>query len=158
MKIRTSEAARRLGTHPSHLFLNVVALAPELTFSDVWPEIDEDLFQTVSALVHRGTSGPTERAKPNDLGHSIGREVSDAAIRVLDKLSRQGKWGAVSVTIEALSNLAHVPERELEEVVAELRKGDFLEQDGTGLGKISLDPAKGQEIERIVRQTSEGHE
>jgi hypothetical protein len=71
---------------------------------------------------------------------------------VLDKLSRQHKWGNVSVGFDALLNLTRVPKRELEDAITALRRAGFLDHDGTGRGKISLNPAKRNEIERIAQQ------
>lgn len=156
MKIRTSEAARNLGIHPSHMFQHIVELAPELPFHDVWPEIDTDWVKTLAALEHRGAPHSTEeivdQAAVTDHAPAA-HGLSDDAVHVLDKLSRQGKWGNVSVAFDSLMNLTHVPKRDLEDVVAELRKRGFLDHDGTGRGTISLNSARRCEIEEIVQQS-----
>lgn len=148
MKIKTTDAARNLSIHPSHLLLHVAELDSSLTFADVWPEIDNAWVETVATYsVHKPPrSGPSPRF-PNPPVRTP--SLSRNAIHVLDKLSRQGKWGSVSVAFDALLNLTHVPKRDLEHVIEELRKEGFLDRDGTGRGTISLNPAKSEDIKRL---------
>jgi hypothetical protein len=151
MKIKITDAARRLRIHPAHLLLHIAELDPGLSFSDVWPEIDEAWVQTVAA------SGGHRQA-PREIPHQPTKSVaatpglSRNAIHVLDKLSRQGKWGNVSVTFDALMNLTHLSKRDLEDAIGELRKQAFLDRDGTGRGTISLDPQRGEDIKRLSQQ------
>jgi hypothetical protein len=152
MKIKTTEAAQSLGIHPSHLLLHVARLESTLTFQDVWPEIDNAWVETVATTGgHRSsTSGPLpEPTKPSTPVSSL----SDYGIHVLDKLCRQGKWGNVSVSFDALLNLTHVPKRNLEEVIDELRKRGLLDHDGKKRGTISLNPSRQKDIESLVQQT-----
>jgi len=154
MKIQTCEAARTLGIHPSHLFQHIVELAPQLTFHDVWPEIDQGWVETVSAAGHHHIAHVEEDplVVKESMGSDLARRLSQASLRVLDKLARQKKWGSVSVSFEALLNLTRVPKRDLEHAVAELRKEGLLDQDGTGRGCISLNSSKKDQIEEIAEQ------
>jgi hypothetical protein len=150
MKVKTTDAARDLGIHPAHLLLHVASLDASLTFGDVWPEIDEAWLETVASTGghRRVPSEPPPRPKPL-LGPLSG--LSRNAVHVLDKLSRQGKWGSVSVAFDTLQNLTHVPKRDLEDVVSELRKAGLLDHDGSGRGTISLSPARQKEIQAITQ-------
>ena len=153
MKIPTTEAARQLSIHPAHLFQHVAVLERSLTFEDVWPDIDDGWVETVAATGgHKRTTPQAETPGPEQSATSS--RLSDDAVHVLDKLSRQGKWGNVSVAFDALQNLTHVPKRDLEDAVDELRKAGFLSHDGTGRGTISLAPGKRREIEQIAQQTA----
>jgi hypothetical protein len=158
MKTKTSEAAKILGLHPSQLFLYIAAFDDSLTFEDVWPEIDQEWVKTVPVVggyhFKHGLEylQPAQPSQPGVHAHGL----SDSAVRVLDKLCRQSKRGRVSVSFDALMNLAHISKSDLEAVLAELRKRAFLDQDRAGRGRISLNPAMRNEIEKIVQQ-SHGH-
>jgi hypothetical protein len=153
MRVQTSEAARQLGMHPAHLLLHVAELDRSLTFSAVWPEIDEAWVKTVSACGHHIHRDVAERAPGTreSASRSRARRLSAYAVRVLDKLHRQAKYGNVSVASEALINLARVSKRELKHALGELRTLGLLDRDGTGRGKISLNSAKRSDIEAIIR-------
>lgn len=155
MKMKTFEAARRLGVHPSRIFQHIVELDAKLTFADVWPEIDAGWVETVSALGHRDT--PVRTGQPAVTTASSSQipthRLSEGAVHVLDKLYRQRKWADVAVTFVALQNLTHLAKRDLQDVVAELRRGKFLDHDGSGGGTISLNPARRNEIDMIAQQT-----
>ena len=155
MKIKTTDAARRLHLHPARIFQHVVELAPDLAFTDVWPHIDEEWIETVGALERRGAAPPEAQrspAPPTGTGKPTGQRLSAHAVRVLDKLSRQRKWGHVSVAFDALQNLTHIPKRDLADALGELRKGGFLDHDGAGRGTISLNSAKRDEVEAITQE------
>ena len=108
---------------------------------------------TVSAIDHNAPR-PKAGQDPRDGERpALTHDLSDSAVHVLDKLHRKGKYGNVSVAFDALMNLTHVAKRELEDVIAELRKADLLSHDGTGRGTISLNPAKRIEIEAIAQQS-----
>jgi len=154
MKIRTAEAARELGVDTMRLFQHIVELAPDLTFGDVWPEIDKDWVSTLAVREHR----PAQQGAKADTEGSHGKEetsdpgLSDAAVRVLDKMARQDKWGGASVHVDTLTNLTHLPNKEVEHAVVELRKKGLLDHDGTGRGTISLNSGKRNEIEAACRR------
>ena len=151
MKIKTTDAARKLAIHPSHLLLHIAELEPSLTFPDVWPEIDEAWVETVAASGgHRRSAlqPPPQPPKPTAPMPSLSKN----AVHVLDKLSRQGKWGNVSVAFDSLLNITHVPKHDLEDVIDELRNQDFLDHDGRGRGTISLNPARQKDIESLAQQ------
>ncbi len=151
MKTKLVEAAQSLGIHPSHLLLHVAQLDSDLTFQDVWPEIDDSWVECVAATGgHRRVSArtPVQPPKPSPAKASL----SPDAVHVLDKLSRQGKYGDVAVTWDALLNLTHVPKRDLEDVVTELRRFGLLDHDGTGRGTISLKPGRRKEIETLAQK------
>jgi len=151
MKIKTIEAAKSLGVHPSHLLLHVAELDESLAFNEVWPEMDEGWVETVAA------TGKHRRPRPGSSGEQVGlcgrpESLSQQAVHVVDKLSRQGKWGNASVAFDALLNLTHVSKRDLEDVIDELRKGGLLDHDGRGRGTISLNPARRKDIERLTQE------
>jgi len=147
-KIKTTDAARDLGIHPAHLLLHIAGLDSSLTFADVWPEIDTDWVETIATA--GGHKRPRSVSSPRPPNRTVQMpSLSRIAVHVLDKLSRQGKWGSVAVAFDALLNLTHVPKRDLEEVINELRKEGFLDRDGTGRGTISLNPAKREDIKRL---------
>ena len=104
MKIKTSEAAKSLGLHPSQLFLYIAVFDDSLTFEDVWPEIDQEWVETVPVKGgHHYKHGldyrqPAQSNQPGVHAHSL----SDSAVRVVDKLCRQSKWGRVSVSFDTL--------------------------------------------------------
>ena len=154
MKQNTSEWARRLGIHPARLLQHANGLVPNLSFEDVWPQIGHDLAEAIAALYRPGIpgkpeSGPAEgTAAPSGAGSTL----SDGAIHVLDKLSRKAKFGVCSVGVEALVNMTHMSERELEKAIVELRKRGLLDRDGTGHGGISLNPARSTEIRELAQR------
>lgn len=149
MKINTIDVAKKMGIHPAQLLLRIAGMEKTLTFFDVWPEIDEAWVKTISApLEYKHHKEIIENATiPTVVSSS---PLSHDAIHVLDKLSRQGKWGSVSVTFEALQNIAHISKRDLEDVITELRKAALLDHDGSGRGTISLSSGKRKEIESIA--------
>jgi len=151
MKVRTSTAAAQLDIHPSHLLQHVAELDKSLCFEDVWPEIEQDLVETISvSKEHRRTHNISEIS---DRGPAINKyDLSDAAIRILDKLFRQNKWGDVYVNFEALGKLTHLSSHDLRHAITELGRKRFLDHDGTGRGTVSLDPARHKEIELIAQQ------
>jgi len=151
MKIKTANAARALGIHPSHLLLHVAELDRSLSFGDVWPEIDQEWVKTVEAS--RGHRQPTPAPSP-ELPKLLQPtpSPSDDAVHVLDKLSRKDKWGNASVTLDALLNLTHLDRHRLQKALDELRKLRFLGHDGRGQGKISLAPGRRNEIERVTHR------
>jgi hypothetical protein len=153
MKIKTAEAARGLGVHPMRLLQHIVELAPDLAFEDVWPEIDDGWVRTLAVREHRSAQ---QGAKPDTDGERAKEEtpdlgLSDAAVRVLDKMARQDRWGGASLHVDTLTNLTHLPNKEVERAVAELRKKGLLDHDGTGRGTVSLNSGKRNEIEAACR-------
>ena len=155
MRMKTSEAARTLGIHPSHLFQHLVELSPELTFEQVWPEIEDDWVRTIFASEHHAASPEMEQpvAPITAVSGAVTGDLSYEATKVLDKLTRQRKWGNASVSFDALRSLTHLSQRDLDHVVADLRRRNLLDHDGTGRGTISLNSAKRSEIEPVVEQT-----
>ena len=92
MKIKTTDAAQSLGIHPAHLLLHVAQLDSALTFQDVWPEIEDAWVETVAATGgHRSASprNPVQPSQPSPASPGLSAE----AVHILDKLSRQGKYG-----------------------------------------------------------------
>lgn len=149
MKIRTCDAAKGLAMHPAHFLFYVANLDASLVFSDVWPEIDEGWVDTV-ALASGHRRPPSEHLPKPELASIAKSAISKNAAHVLDKLSRRGKWGNVSVSLDALQNLTHISRHELEDVISELRKASMLVHDGSGRGSISLDPARRKGIQLII--------
>jgi hypothetical protein len=50
-------------------------------------------------------------------------------------------------------NFTHLPKRDLEDAIGQLRKLGFLNHDGSGRGTISLNSAKRKEIDGITQQS-----
>ena len=153
MKMKTAEAAKSLGIHPAQLFLCIAELDSSLTFSDVWPVIDTNWVEAVRvskgyahAAISAKIAGSPEIARPG-----LVPSLSENAIRILDKLYRKRKFGKASVTLEALKNLTHIPENDLDNAMAELRKGGFLDTEGRRPGVYSLHSAKTKEIVEIIK-------
>lgn len=156
MKIKTTEAAQSLGIHPSHLLLHVARLDSTLTFQDIWPEIDDGFVETVSVSGgrkrdHHSPADQTAK-KPGDVPAQI--DLSKNALRALDKLWRQNKWGDAFVPLDALAHQAHLSVSETQDVVSELKKRGFLAHDAVGRNTVSLNPGRKKEIERIAKQSA----
>lgn len=154
MKIKTSEAAQSLGIHPSHLLLHVAQLDSTLTFQDVWPEIDDGFVETVSVSGgHRRDHHPPADQTAKKLEVMPAQiDLSKNALRALDKLWRQNKWGDAFVPLEALAHQAHLGVSETHDAVSELRKRGFLAHDGVGRDTVSLNSGRKKEIDRIAQQ------
>lgn len=154
MKIKTSKAARELGIHPAHLLQYVAEINSNLAFADVWPLIDKGYVDTVSAMRYgRNAESDKREQEPEPVPQpAVPVKVSADSHRILNKLVRQGKWGSVSVSFEALLNLTRLAKRDLEEALHELRKAGFLDHDGAGRGTISLNSSMRGEIESIAQQ------
>jgi hypothetical protein len=154
MKIKTSAAASDLGITIPHLFQHLAEIGGSLSFEEVWPEIDIDWVKSISQMVvHRPDSSvfrPTELTEGPRVGNSL-RSISEVSRKILDKLTRQKKWGHSSVSFEALQNLTHLSGQEISAGLIELRSLDFLdnEHDGVRKGNISLNTAKRKEIESV---------
>jgi hypothetical protein len=151
VKIKTPEAAKRLGVHPAILFFYLLELEPSLEFDDVWPEVDEAWIETLA--VSRGSHVHQPEIKSEspvkEIIRSMTTELSKEAIHVIDKLRRGRKWGHAAVTLDALKNITHLGSKELQQALDELRKHGFLDLDGDIKGTISLNPTKTREIESI---------
>ncbi|MGA2465753.1 MAG: hypothetical protein ABSH06_15555 [Thermodesulfobacteriota bacterium] len=151
MKIRTLEASRNLEIHPAHFLLHVTNLDKSLTFEDVWPEIEQHWVETISvAGGHRHTHSvgekeivPSVRIPVSSVG------LSNAALRIVDKLRRHGNWGNAYITFDGLLRQTHLSSHEVDNAIAELRKMGFLDHDRSGRGGISLNSARRKEIESI---------
>jgi hypothetical protein len=151
MKVKTSEASRNLAIHPAHLLLHVVALDKSLTFEDVWPEIEQHWVETISvAGGHRHDHRVGEKEIVPSVripASSVG--LSDAALRIVDKLRRHGNWGNAYITFDGLLRQTHLSAHDVDNAIAELRKIGFLDHDRGGRGGISLNSARRKEIESI---------
>jgi len=154
MKIRTIEAAKTLGIHPSHLLLHIAQLDATLTFEDVWPEIEKGFVETVSVSGgHRRDhhSQPEQAAKKSEVA-TVKNDLSKNALRVLEKLWRQNKWGDAFVPLDALAHQAHLGTSEAQEALSELRKRGLLAHDAVGRDTVSLNSGKKKEIDQIAQQ------
>jgi hypothetical protein len=151
VKIKTAEASKRLGIHPSQLLFKLANLDASLKFNDVWPEMDEGWFQTLSVQMGLYPPHKTEKpiTEPGPRTEGLAKGLSSNTLHVVDKLRRQKKWGHMSVTFEALVNLTHLSNKELHQALAELRLNDFLDHTFDIKGTISLNPAKTRDIESL---------
>ena len=155
MKTKTIAAAESLEIHPAQLLLHFARLDRSLTFDDVWPEVDEAWVETIRSQ-HWDKFHPhaaiTKAQSPIEQNSTPRLPVvSRDAMRVLDKLHRQGKWGHVAVSSEALANLTHLSAKALGAAIVELRREGLLDHDGTGRGTVSLSSARKKEIELFVQ-------
>jgi hypothetical protein len=163
MKTKTCDVARALSMHPARILLHAASINPELTFEDVWPEIDQALldamslhpdYQTIQeARLPAGTylrafvtkESPQGIARKPDVGNS------GSSVRVADKLYQQRKWGNTSVTLDTLVNMTHLPSHEVEKAITELRTRRLLDFDRAEQGQYSLNSAKRREIELLIK-------
>ncbi len=96
MKIPLAKAAKKLDIHPIEV---VVTLAPLVNnFSEIYPDIDEGLVQTLGELLHQ----PRERQaevphKPEKLP-----QLSEIEKACLKKLVRKKFWGRYTVSENVL--------------------------------------------------------
>lgn len=149
MKTNTTAAAQSLEMHPAQLLLHVAQLDTSLTIEDIWPEVDDAWIETIRAqdwdkFKHDPARENTQSALQQQSQPQLA--LSQDAIRVLDKLRRQGKWSTVAVSLEALAKLTHLSAQTLRAAVAELRSEGLLDHDGSGHGTVSLSSAKNKEI------------
>jgi len=79
----------------------------------------------------------------------LSASLSNAALRVVDKLRRHSNWGNAYITFDGLLNQTHLSSHDLDNAIAELRKIGFLDQNRGARGGISLNSAKRKEIESI---------
>ena len=156
MKIRTSEAAVRLGVHPLGLVLAVRPMVGGI--EDCWPEIDDGFVETLRAAGY-GQSESARAARHGDGAKqpsgsapavSPVLSVSHAAAEVLDKMSRQDKWGKNTVSLDTLRNHYCRTVSNVEVAVDELVDREFLLVEGGRKGTYSLNPARKGEIDRNV--------
>jgi hypothetical protein len=150
MKIRTHEAANRLGLHPTALLL-YLAEAGATLFDDAWPELDE---AWVEAITHAhwdrfGTQRANlEGARLQEPNVASDHALGESAGMLLEKLWRKDKWGGARVTIEALVNMLHQPASVLDGALEELQAHKFVVRQAD---QYSLDPRRKGEIDRIAK-------
>jgi hypothetical protein len=151
VKIRTAEASKKLGLHPSQLLFKLAELEASLKFQDIWPEIDEGWFQTLSVQMGLYPPHQTEKpiSEPGPRTEGPQKGLSSNALHVVDKLRRQKKWGHISVSFEALLNLTHLSAKDLQEALDQLRTLDLLDHESIGKSTISLNSSKTREIESL---------
>lgn len=150
MKIPTSEAAKRLGTHPANIVLHLSEMVGDLT--DSWPELEEGLVETLRALKFKQEIQPPTPIPGPPVRERTVEEAprSRTQMKVLDKLERHDKWGGTSVSLRTLRNNYCQGLGDLDEAVhALVDDGLLLGGDGRN-GPFSLNPARKGEIERIV--------
>lgn len=151
MKTRTAEAARSLGLHPTVLLL-YLAEAGVTAFDDAWPEVDEVWLTAIRQkhwdrfLSQRKPAVSLAGIEPRP--KSAVPALSEEAALVLEKLWRKKKWGAVRVTVEALSNMVHLPASALDGTLEELQARRLVLRHAD---QYSLDPSRSSEIERLAK-------
>lgn len=154
MKIKTSEAASRLGIHPLNLLLKLFPMVGSI--EDCWPDLDEGYVDTIRTLgegAQRPTSQPAARLPeppPEQPPADPLAGIDRGSVRVLEKLWRKDRWGGRAVAWETLHNHYCQDVDNLEEAVEELvQRGLVIKPEKHG--PFSLDPSRKGEIERIVR-------
>jgi hypothetical protein len=156
MKIKTHEAARSLKLHPFELMLYLAEM--EVGIEDVWPEIDQDIIDTIRAQdwtkfckIDGGRSDRIQQIVPESKF-----KVSPSASQVILKLWRKGHWGVNAISIETLRahHCQHVPN--LDEALDELSRKGYLHSPQGNNGRHSLNPSRKAEIDRIANSMLSG--
>jgi hypothetical protein len=160
---QTSEVAMALSARPARILLHAAGMDAELTFEDVWQEIDQTPPDTMSLHPDHQTTqearlpaGSYLRAvvtkeSPQGMVRKPDVRSSSLSVSVADKLYQQRKWGNTSVTFDGLVNMTHLPSHEVEKAIMELRTRRFLDSDRVEQGQYSLNSGKRKEIELLIK-------
>jgi len=138
MKISLTEAAKKLDMHSFEL---VVALAPlVIDFSDIYPDVDEGLVQTVQQELLRQPQQPLERQAEGLHKARERPQLSDNEKSCLAKLARKKFWGHRTISENALRKSflreSKAPDKSIEKLV---RLGILIQHEKH---KYSLNPRK----------------
>lgn len=115
MKIPLLKAANKLGMHPIEV---VVILAPLVnSFSDLYPNLDEGLIQTLEKLLHHPqTKQPELPRKLEELPQLTGVEKA-----CLEKLARKKIWRHKTISEDVLKKSflrnSNAPDKSIEKLV-----------------------------------------
>lgn len=155
MKMMLNEAATKLEMHPAALLHYVMNLDPELTFEEVWPEIDISWYEHILSIIR----GKTERKSPQIKQEIIPIKketkplLSTLAYQIIEKLHRQLKYGIAAVPIEMLHKwIKNVDNHDLKEALEEIKELGLTDRDGLGKNPVSLKSSKRSEIEKIIQE------
>ena len=161
MNIRTNRAANDLGIHPLNLLIHLFPLTQNLKAS--WPDVDDGFIKTLeqTGKVRRpnpAKAAPPTVAKPGDkIKESLVprpkllTDLSDDALRVIEKLWRKKRWGSAIVSLRTLGNNYCRDVADLEQVVDDLViKGILLRE--SRHGAVSLNPSRHDEIDEIAAE------
>ena len=160
---QTTEVAMTLSSRPARILLHAAGMDAELTFEDVWQQIDQAPPDIMSlhpddqtnreGRLPAGTYLRAVVTKESPQGMVRRPEVarSSSSVRVADKLYQQRKWGKISVPFDGLVHMTRLPSHEVEKAITELRTRGFLDFDRAEQGEYSLNSSKRGEIELLVK-------
>jgi len=146
MNIPLTEAAKKLGIQPIEL---VVALSPLVNdFSEIYPNVDDGLIQTVQELLQQ-LQQPLEQQAEDLPEPEKWPPLSDVEKACLVKLARKKFWGHRTISEDALRKSffrdAQAPGKSIEELV---KLGILLRH---GKHEYSLNPQKKLMIELMSK-------
>ena len=151
MKISTIKAAESLNIDPASFALHLLYLDNSLSFDDFWPAIEESWVQAIRATDWE-KFGCNDSISQVESKEEI-KKINVKALKVLDKLSRKRRWGAASVSIEAIQNLTGFSSNDVHEAIIELLKLNFIiNHKRSSFGPYSLNPSCQEDIEKLCGQ------
>jgi hypothetical protein len=158
MKVRTADAARKLGLTVAAFLDGAAGLMAEL--HEAWPEVDDGYVETMQrlyGLAAEDREGEETEAPPvRRAGPPAVSQVDRAKLRILDKLERADKWGGNAVSLDTLRNHYCQGVDGFDEALEKLLDDGLVlvaEKGSKRRGPFSLNPArKGviqKELERV---------
>ncbi|HOE31259.1 MAG TPA: hypothetical protein PKX48_14395 [Planctomycetota bacterium] len=157
MKVRTAEAAKKLGLSVPAFLDAAAGLMEDL--QEAWPKVDNDYVETIQKLYRldvkeqeseKTQTTPIHRAGPPSLS-----QVDRAKLRILDKLERADKWGGNVVSFVVLRNHYCKGLEGFDEALRILLDDDLVtvrEKSNKRRGPFSLNPAKKRVIKEALAQ------
>lgn len=147
MKVRTAEAARKLGLSVPAFLDAAAGLMADL--HEAWPEVDDGYIGTMQqlyGLAAQEREGEETEAPPvRPTGPPPVSQVDRAKLRILDKLERADRWGGNAVSFDTLRNHYCQGVEGFDEALEELLDDDLVrvvEKGSKRKGPFSLNPAR----------------
>jgi hypothetical protein len=147
MKIRTGDAARKLGLTVPEFLDAAAGLMAEL--HEAWPEVDDGYVETMQQLYGLAAEDredeETEAPPVRRAGPPAVSQVDYAKLRILDKLERHDRWGGNSVSLDTLRNHYCQGVKGFDEALEKLIDDGLVlvvEKGSKRRGPFSLNPAK----------------
>lgn len=151
MKRPTHEAAKSLGIHPTNLVLYLTYLGAP--FEDCWPSVDDGwidtLRQTYKILANKSDQQLPHHHSPVLSTSKTKHDLSESALKILDKLHRKKDWGSHTVSWRTIHNDYCPKVPNLEDALEELQKLNLVV--GSSINDpLSLNPAMKKQIDELV--------
>lgn len=147
MKVRTAEAARKLGLSVPAFLDAAAGLMADL--QEAWPEVDDGYVETMQQLyglaAQEREGEETETPPMRPVGPPAVSQVDRAKLRILDKLERADRWGGNAVSLETLRNHYCQGVEGFDEALDKLLDDDLVmiaERGSKRKGPFSLNPAR----------------